>query len=101
MGETQATIAYGPKDLAEVLVRHSDIHEGHWGIQIEFAFTAGIFPIATQEKVTVLPGAISAVSKIGIHRFEEPNPLTVDASKINPLASADQPRHKVTKEKKD
>ena len=102
MGETQDIVVFSPKDLAILLVKQQGIREGHWGIYIEFTFSAGIFPVATPDKnITLLPAAISAIAKIGIHRFPESSPFTVDASEVNPLASADKPRPKQAQEKKD
>ena len=101
MDETQNAIAYSPKQLAEILVKHNDIHDGHWGIQIEFNFAAGMIPVASQDKsaVVVLPAAINAVGKIGLRRFEEANPITVNASEVNPLVLLEQPRQRHAKEK--
>lgn len=69
------------KEVAEALVKRQNIHEGHWGIGIEFGF--GAQNIRTPNGFA--PAAIVPVQKIGLNRFEEPNNMTVDAGEVNPL----------------
>ena len=103
MGEPQDTIPYSPKELVAILIKDRDIHEGHWGIHIEFNFSAGMVPITApnQSSIAVLPTALASVGKVGIHRFDNAAPFTVDASQVNPSASADKPQQKLEEEKKD
>jgi hypothetical protein len=67
------------KELAEVLVKAQDIHEGFWGIYVEFGLGAANVPTGPGQ---ITPAAISFVQKIGIQRFTEANSLTVDARQI-------------------
>lgn len=76
MGEVKQVV-FGPKEIAEILIEKEGITEGFWGIFIEFGLAGGNVQFAPE---TVLPAAIVPVKKIGIQRFDEPNPLTVDAS---------------------
>ena len=71
-------------ELAEILIRKLDLHEGFWGVYIEFGLVGANVPSGPDGK-TVLPAAIDFVRKIGIQRFDEPNSLTVDASQANPV----------------
>lgn len=73
-------------ELAELLVKKLEIHEGLWGVYLEFGFTAANVPTGPDVK-NVLPAAISFVQKIGIQRFDTPTNLTVDASQVNPPSS--------------
>ena len=86
MTEMQDTIALSHKELAALLVKHADIHQGHWGIHLELALSGGTFPVLSSPNstFTLMPVGIVAIAKIGIHKFDQPNPLTVDASEINP-----------------
>jgi hypothetical protein len=77
------TYTFTHTELAEVLIRKLDIHEGLWGISLEFNFTAANVPTSPDPK-TVLPASITFVSKIGIQRFDVPTSLTVDAASVNP-----------------
>jgi hypothetical protein len=70
-------------ELVEILIKKLDLHEGLWGIYLEFGFGAANMPTAPDGKAFV-PGAVSLVNKIGIQRFESPNNLTVDAAVVNP-----------------
>jgi hypothetical protein len=72
------------KEVAEALIKQQDIHEGLWGIYIEFGLGAGMLPFGLSNDM-IAPAAVIPVKKIGIQRFAEPNSLTVDAAKINPL----------------
>ncbi len=77
------TLTFDHKEITEILIKKADIHEGLWGLVIEFAFGAANVT-AGPDDPTVLPAAISLVKKIGIQRSDEPSPLTVDASLVNP-----------------
>jgi hypothetical protein len=73
------------KEVAEALIKKQGIHEGLWGIYVEFGLGAGMVPFGPSKDM-IAPAAIIPVQKIGIQRFAEPNSLTVDAAEINPLA---------------
>lgn len=86
-------IVFTHKELAEILVKNQGIHEGLWGIYIEFGFTAA----NVGDRTGILqPSAIVPVQKIGIQRFPTPSSLTVDAAQINPAnpdtQSPDRPK---------
>jgi hypothetical protein len=84
MSEVQ-TYLFSYKEVAEALIKRQGIHEGFWGIYMEFGLAgANINP--GPEDVTV-PAAIVPILKIGIHRYDKPNPLAVDAAEINPAIS--------------
>ncbi len=82
MAETKA-ISYSYQELAEILVKEQDIHEGLWGIVLEFGLQGSLLALPGGNHA---PGAVIPVTKIGIHKFDEPNPMTVDAAQVNPLA---------------
>jgi hypothetical protein len=85
MTETGSTISLSHRDLTTLLIKENGIHEGNWGIHLELGLAGGMFPIlASGEAISLCPGGIIAVKKIGIHRFAEPHPLTVDAAVVNP-----------------
>jgi hypothetical protein len=71
------------KEVAEALIKKQGIHEGLWGIYMEFGIVAGNIPTGPSEQA-LLPAAIVPVVKIGIQRFDKPSSLTVDAAEINP-----------------
>jgi len=71
--------------VAEALVRYNDLHEGLWGLYIEFGLGAANL---ASEPGDLLPAAIIPVKKIGLQRFNEPNNLTVDAAEANPSKRA-------------
>ena len=89
------TISFSHKELAEILIRQSDIHEGFWGIYLEFALSAANITIAPGRDVT--PAAVVPVVKIGLQRFPEANNLTVDAAIINPAAKIEKLRKRRVK----
>jgi hypothetical protein len=69
------------QELAEILIKHKNIHEGLWGIYVEFGIGATNI---VQSPNDMLPAAIVPIVKLGLQRFPEPNNLTVDAAKVNP-----------------
>lgn len=86
MPETK-NYTFGYTELAEILVKKLDIHEGFWGLYIEFNFGAANINASPDAK-SLAPAAIAAVKSIGIQRFDTPNNLTVDAAVVNPIPAA-------------
>jgi hypothetical protein len=76
----QLTFSY--KEIAEALVRHQGLHEGIWGVYVEFGIAGG--NIAPAPGADLLPAAIVPVVKFGLQRFPELNSLSVDAAIVNP-----------------
>lgn len=74
---------FNHSELAEILVKKMGIHEGLWGVSIEFTFAATNINTGPDPK-SFAPAAIAAVKSIGIQRFDTPNNLTVDAAIVNP-----------------
>ncbi len=75
--------AFSHKEITELLIKKQDIHEGLWAIYVEFGL--GAANIGTSpEDLNILPAAIVPVKRIGIQRHDQPNPLTIDASQVNP-----------------
>ena len=83
MPETQKVYTYTFKALAEILVKHEDIHEGLWGIYAEFGINATNIGKGPDD---VLPAAIVPILKLGLQRFPQPSNLTVDAAEVNPIS---------------
>lgn len=76
-------IHFSYQELAEVLVKHQDLHEGLWGIFLEFDIATTY--VSDQEGNRTAPAAIIPVQNIGIRRYdEEVANLTVDAAVVNP-----------------
>jgi hypothetical protein len=76
---------YTHTELATILIKEREIHEGLWGLYVEFAFAgANVGGTAPNDSKSVMPAAISFVNKIGIQKFDSPNNLTVDAAVVNP-----------------
>jgi hypothetical protein len=76
--------AYTFKELAEALVRQQGIHEGLWGVYVEFGIAAGNIGPTPED---VRPAAIVPILKLGLQRFSEPSTLTVDAAEVNPKST--------------
>lgn len=68
-------------ELAAMLVRDANIHEGLFDISIELQLSIGTFGNPAGE---VLPGAIVGVRSVGLLPTVTANPTTVDAGKVNP-----------------
>ena len=85
MPETK-NFVFDHRELAEILVKRLDIHEGVWGIYVEFSNAGANMPTTGPE--TFAPAIINFVNKIGIQRFDKPSNLTVDAAVVNPKFSA-------------
>jgi hypothetical protein len=82
MAETDRYL-FDYKEVAEALVKQQGLHEGLWGVSVEFGLAAQNLPTSPDGK-TVLPAAIVPIQRIGLNRWKEPNNLTVDAAEVNP-----------------
>lgn len=69
-------------EIAALLLRTQDIHEGHWGLYLEFGLQGTNLRLPPQS--ALFPAAIAYVLKIGLQQFPEANSMTVDAAEINP-----------------
>lgn len=77
-------MTFSHREVAEALVKAHGVHEGLWGIYVEFGVQGA--NIGTDpEKKDLMPAAIVPILKLGIQRFPEENQLTVDAAVVNPL----------------
>jgi hypothetical protein len=85
MPETKS-FTFNYKEVVEALIRYNDLHEGLWGLSIEFGLAAA--NVGPEPGGDLLPTAIIPVKKIGLTRSNELNNLTVDAAEVNPLKRA-------------
>jgi hypothetical protein len=88
MAETKS-ITFDYKEIAELLVKKQEIHDGHWGIYFEFGLAAANLGPSPEE---LRPAAVVPILKIGIQRFDEPTNLSVDASIVNPPSGSKSKR---------
>lgn len=82
------------RDLAELLVRDGDIHEGLFDISVEIQVAIGTLGPTPDESY---PGALVGVKSIGLLATEKANPHTVDAALVNPrtrIASPTAPKRR-------
>ncbi len=77
-------ITFTHREIAEALVKKQNIHEGIWGIYIEFGIAAANINQGSDDILNFVPAAIVPVLKIGIQQFPSPSNLTVDAAIVNP-----------------
>ena len=75
-------ILFNFQEVAVLFLQKQDIHEGHWGLYLEFGFQGTNLTLPPAGNLC--PAAVTYVTKIGIQRFPESNSLTVDAAAINP-----------------
>ena len=75
--------AFSYKELATLLVKKQDIHDGHWGIYVRFSLQGANVGM-TPEGSELLPAAIVPIIELGIQKFDTPNSLSVDAAEANP-----------------
>ena len=73
-------IEFNYREVAEALIRYHNINAGLWGISIKFGIQGANIGQGPGSDVT--PAAIVPVLNMGLQRFDTPNNLTVDASKI-------------------
>jgi hypothetical protein len=74
-------IVFTYTEVVEALLKKEGIHEGIWGLYVEFGIQAANVGLSLQE---AKPAAIIPVMKIGLQKFEEEGSLSVDAGRVNP-----------------
>jgi hypothetical protein len=79
MGQS-SQVLFTFKELAEMMVKHQGIHEGFWGVYVEF----GIKGLNVTTETATLPAALVPINRVGLQRFDVSNELSVDASIVNP-----------------
>lgn len=83
MPETKK-MTFSHREVVEALLKKADIHEGLWGIYIEFGL-AGANVATPGGEFT--PAAIVGIKSIGLQHYDEVSNLTVDAAQVNPIAT--------------
>lgn len=82
-------IAFSYKEIVEALIKKHDLHEGLWGLNVNFGLQAtNIGPNDTDLK----PAGVLAILGIGLQKMDKENNMTVDAAKVNPKPKS-QSRH--------
>ena len=85
MGKVQR-YSFTYSEIAEALIKQQGIHEGLWGVFLEFGLEAANVRPPDGSEGDFFPAAIIPVQRIGIQRFRDGNYLTVDAALVNPVA---------------
>jgi hypothetical protein len=81
-------IAFSYTEIAELMVKQQNIHEGLWSIFLEFGI--GAAHTSTTPHGTAVPTAIVPVQQMGLIRADEEIPgITVDAAVVNPEAKSE------------
>lgn len=75
-------VMFTHKEVVTALLKSQGIHEGIWGLAIQFGFGVGNTGPNEQD---VNPTAMVPIMGVGIQRFPEKNSLSVDAAEVNPL----------------
>lgn len=80
------TYTFKHKELVELLIKASKVHEGKWVLQVNFGFAAVNMG---QNDDDILPAALVLMNHVGITKAkaDSPKALVVDASDVNPKPS--------------
>ena len=78
----------GLKELAEILIRHFQIHEGYYQVAVGFRLGVGNVQ-GSPDNAQALPGAIVGVENLSLMRVPNgaENLTVVDAALVNPTTS--------------
>jgi hypothetical protein len=78
-------IIYSFKELAALMVKDQNLHEGYWGIYARFGIGAAN---AGASDTDLKPTALVPIVELGLQKFEELNNLSVDAADVNPQSKS-------------
>ncbi len=84
-------ISFSHKEVVEALVISSGLHEGIWGLRIEFGIKGANIGTTEEPGEDVIPAAIVPIIGIGLQRFEKESTIAVDAAVVNPARESDDP----------
>ena len=76
---------YTVHELATLLVKDQGLHEGHYEFSVEIQIAVGAVGPNPQES---LPGVAVGFKSATLRKVDEPNPLSVDASIVNPAPAS-------------
>lgn len=76
-----AAVMYSLSELTAMMIKDQGIHVGDYELNVEIQVGVGAVGPDAQSP---LPGAVIGISSIGIRKVDAPNPLSVDAAKVNP-----------------
>lgn len=79
------------KEVVEALIKAQGLHEGIWGLSVEFGIGA---VNAGPSEDQILPTAVVPIVKMGIVKGLKENNLFLDAAKVNPVRTTSTPRKK-------
>ena len=74
---------YTSNELVEMLIKHTNLHEGRWTLMVNFGITAGSFGPSADKPA---PGVAVMIGQVGIQRAPE-NAVEgswLDAAIVNP-----------------
>jgi hypothetical protein len=76
------------KSLATLLVKHFNLHEGHFEAGPQLAIAVGpVAPAPAGSSVAPIPGVILGIGGIALQRTPGPTPNSVDAGVVNPAGN--------------
>ena len=78
-------IGFTFKEIVTALIKANDIHEGVWGLWVNFGIGASN---AGPNENELKPTAVIPILQMGLQRFDKETSLSVDAAKVNPQTPA-------------
>jgi hypothetical protein len=69
------------KEIVTALIKAHDIHEGRWGLFVNFGINAQNVGPSENE---LRPTAMIPILQMGLIRFDKDTNLSVDAAQVNP-----------------
>jgi hypothetical protein len=73
---------FSHKELATLLVKHQQLHEGIWAVSYNFGLSAtNMGPSPTE----VMPTAMLHLVSVALRKVERISSVSVDAAEVNPV----------------
>jgi hypothetical protein len=85
------------RDLIEILIKKSDVHEGNWALTVGWQIGTGTYGPSPEQS---FPGIAATVTNVGIQRaapgtpIDAPGTIIVDAAQVNPPPASKAVRKK-------
>jgi hypothetical protein len=74
-------LVFTHKEVVTALIKSQNIHEGIWGLYVEFGISAANIGQGPED---IQPAAIIPILKLGLQQFKNVTNISVDASVVNP-----------------
>ena len=81
MAKNPSGFTFTHKEIAALLMKDADIHDGLWILGVTFTLAAAN---AGPDEGSMIPAAVVGVRSVELKKSDKPGPMIFDAAELNP-----------------